>query len=84
LEKSILETEFYYDHALEIYKDVEDQFPDSAIWLTGHSLGGALASMVGSTGIKEITFTSLTGNKLAYLAFWTYRRSDICWCLYST
>jgi putative lipase involved disintegration of autophagic bodies len=65
LEKSILETEFYYDHALEIYKDVEDQFPDSAIWLTGHSLGGALASMVGQTfGVPTVTFES-PGDQLA-------------------
>lgn len=60
-----METEFYYDHALEIYKDVEDQFPDSAIWLTGHSLGGALASMVGQTfGVPTVTFES-PGDQLA-------------------
>ncbi|KAI8888525.1 alpha/beta-hydrolase [Backusella circina FSU 941] len=59
LEESTSKTEFYYDHAMEIYKDVADQFPDSAIWLSGHSLGGAVASMVGQTfGVPTVTFES--------------------------
>ena len=65
LEANILKTELYYDHALEIYKDVSDRYPDATIWLTGHSLGGALASMVGQTfGVPTVTFEA-PGDRLA-------------------
>ncbi|KAI8393286.1 Alpha/Beta hydrolase protein [Radiomyces spectabilis] len=65
IEKSILKHEQYYDHALEIFRDVSDQYPNATIWMTGHSLGGALASMVGQTyGIPTVTFES-PGDQLA-------------------
>ncbi|KAI9495065.1 Alpha/Beta hydrolase protein [Zychaea mexicana] len=65
LEKALLEHELYYDHALEIYKEVADRYRYATIWLTGHSLGGALASMVGATfGVPTVTFES-PGDQLA-------------------
>ena len=34
-------------------------FPDANIWLTGHSLGGALAALLGSTfGVPAVAFES--------------------------
>ena len=40
----------YYNLAQSIYVAIRDMFPPTvAIWLTGHSLGGALCSLVGLT-----------------------------------
>ncbi|ORY94077.1 Alpha/Beta hydrolase protein [Syncephalastrum racemosum] len=65
LEENLLHNELYYDHALEIYKDVSDRYPNATIWLTGHSLGGALASLVGLTfGVPTVTFEA-PGEQLA-------------------
>ncbi|CAG8560065.1 9676_t:CDS:2 [Funneliformis mosseae] len=36
----------YYNTALEIFKKVKEDFPNATIWLTGHSLGGSLASLL--------------------------------------
>ena len=41
------------------------QYENSTIWFTGHSLGGAVASMVGQTfGIPTVTF-EIPGDRLA-------------------
>ncbi|KAI8332654.1 Alpha/Beta hydrolase protein [Chlamydoabsidia padenii] len=65
VESNILKEELYYDHALEIYKDISDQYPDATIFLTGHSLGGALAALVGHTfGAPAVTFEA-PGERLA-------------------
>lgn len=45
--------------------DVSDRFPNATIWLTGHSLGGAVASLIGQTfGVPAVTFES-PGDRLA-------------------
>ncbi|KAI9013987.1 Alpha/Beta hydrolase protein [Phycomyces nitens] len=65
LETNIKNSELYYDNAMELYKEISDQYPDATIWLTGHSLGGALASMVGQTfGVPTVTF-EIPGDLLA-------------------
>ena len=46
-------------NARKIYKDVQFAYPNSKIYLTGHSLGGSLAQIVGSeTGAETITFSA--------------------------
>ncbi|AGO10036.1 AaceriAAR046Cp [[Ashbya] aceris (nom. inval.)] len=61
-EESCLESELrrkdrYYQAGLDMYKQVLAEFPDASIWLTGHSLGGALASLVARTyGVPAVTF----------------------------
>ncbi|KAI9486961.1 MAG: Alpha/Beta hydrolase protein [Benjaminiella poitrasii] len=65
LQKNIDQSELYYDHALDIYKDVYEQYKNSSIWITGHSLGGALASLVGQTfGVPTVTF-EIPGDRMA-------------------
>jgi lipase ATG15 len=59
LENEIISDKYYYHTALEIYYNVTEAYPNSTIWLTGHSLGGALASLIGLTfGVPTVTFES--------------------------
>ncbi|KAI8077894.1 Alpha/Beta hydrolase protein [Gilbertella persicaria] len=64
LQKKIQKSEFYYDSALNIIQEIQDKYKNSTVWITGHSLGGAVASMVGQTfGIPTVTF-EIPGDKL--------------------
>lgn len=59
LEKALRHPDKYYKAALDIYRNVSTLYPNSEIWVTGHSLGGALSSMVGRTyGVPVVTFES--------------------------
>ena len=54
-----MEDSVYYPVATTLFNNITYAYPDSNIWLTGHSLGGALASMLGLTfGVPAITFES--------------------------
>ena len=65
LERELRRKDRYYKAALDIFQQVELDYPNSTIWLTGHSLGGALASLVGRTfGLPVVTFES-PGDQLA-------------------
>lgn len=47
----------YYYAAQEIYRNVTKIYPDAAIWLTGHSLGGSTNSLVALTyGLPSVSF----------------------------
>ena len=49
----------------EIYQAVQDEYKNAKIWLTGHSLGGALASLVSQTlYVPTVTF-EIPGDRLA-------------------
>lgn len=59
LEKELLRKDRYYQAALDIYRNVTRLYDPAKtdIWVTGHSLGGALASLVGRTyGLPAVTF----------------------------
>jgi lipase ATG15 len=50
----------YYQAARELYANVTELYPDSNVWLTGHSLGGAVSSMLGLTyGVPAVTFEAV-------------------------
>lgn len=41
----------------DLYNNISYNYPNSQIWVTGHSLGGALASLIGYTfGVPGITY----------------------------
>ncbi|SCU77929.1 LANO_0A01640g1_1 [Lachancea nothofagi CBS 11611] len=57
LERELRRKDRYYKAVLNIYKEVAQKFPSSTIWVTGHSLGGSLASLLGRTyGLPVVAF----------------------------
>lgn len=50
----------YYEAARELYANVTEIYQDSNIWLVGHSLGGAVSSLLGLTyGLPAVTFEAV-------------------------
>lgn len=47
----------YYAAARHLYANVTELYPQSNVWLTGHSLGGSISSFLGMTyGVPTVTF----------------------------
>ncbi|KAK5056080.1 hypothetical protein LTR84_012631 [Exophiala bonariae] len=47
----------YYRAAVDLYTNVTEIYTDSNVWLVGHSLGGAVTSLLGLTfGLPTVTF----------------------------
>lgn len=58
--KALREENRYYAAARELYSNVTEMYPGSNIWLTGHSLGGAVTSFLGLTyGLPVVTFEAV-------------------------
>ncbi|CAJ2507002.1 Uu.00g081880.m01.CDS01 [Anthostomella pinea] len=58
--KALREENRYYQAARELYANVTELYPDSNIWVSGHSLGGAVSSFLGLTyGIPVVTFEAV-------------------------
>ncbi|KAK4123631.1 alpha/beta-hydrolase [Parathielavia appendiculata] len=50
----------YYQAARELYANVTELYPSSNVWITGHSLGGAVSSFLGLTyGVPVVTFQAV-------------------------
>ncbi|KJZ73386.1 hypothetical protein HIM_07180 [Hirsutella minnesotensis 3608] len=50
----------YYAAARELYSNVTELYPNANVWLTGHSLGGAVTSFLGLTyGLPVVTFEAV-------------------------
>lgn len=57
LERELYALDKYYKATLNIYRSVSKLYPNSQIWVTGHSLGGGLASLLGRTyGLPVVTY----------------------------
>ncbi|KAM0352406.1 hypothetical protein ACHAPU_002073 [Fusarium lateritium] len=58
--QALREENRYYGAARELYSNVTELYPDAQVWLTGHSLGGAVTSMLGMTyGLPVVTFEAV-------------------------
>ncbi|KAI9853454.1 MAG: putative lipase atg15 [Vezdaea acicularis] len=57
LGQSLRDENRYYHAAKELYSNVTERYPNSTIWLAGHSLGGSVSSLLGLTyGLPVIAF----------------------------
>ena len=57
LVKALRNENRYYRASIELYGNVTELYPDSNIWLAGHSLGGSVGSLLGMTfGLPTVTF----------------------------
>ncbi|RKF80830.1 putative lipase atg15 [Golovinomyces cichoracearum] len=60
LKDSMMKENRYYTAGRHLYKNVTELYPNSSIWLTGHSLGGSISSMIGLTyGAPVVTFEAV-------------------------
>lgn len=65
LENELRSKKAYYRAALDIYHNVTSMYPKSNILMVGHSLGGAIASLVAQTyALPAVTFQA-PGERLA-------------------
>lgn len=47
----------YYRASINLYSNVTKLYPNSNVWLSGHSLGGSVSSLLGMTfGLPTVTF----------------------------
>jgi len=65
LSDALIQDSLFYSVGVGIVNNLTALYPSSQIWLVGHSLGGALASLLGSTfGLPSVAFES-PGERLA-------------------
>ncbi|KAH6715469.1 Alpha/Beta hydrolase protein [Leptodontidium sp. MPI-SDFR-AT-0119] len=60
LKKSLKKENRYYAAARSLYSNVTAMYPDSEVWMSGHSLGGSVSAMIGLTyGKPVLTFQAV-------------------------
>ncbi|KAI1393900.1 alpha/beta-hydrolase [Hypoxylon trugodes] len=60
VKKALREENRYYQAARELYANVTELYPESNIWVAGHSLGGSVSSLLGLTyGLPVVTFEAV-------------------------
>jgi lipase ATG15 len=58
--EALYEEHRYYTAARELFTNVTELYPEANVWLAGHSLGGAVASLLGLTyGVPVVTFEAV-------------------------
>ncbi|RKP35025.1 Alpha/Beta hydrolase protein [Dimargaris cristalligena] len=65
LEDSLQSDDLYFQAAANLFLYVSDQYPQADIWLTGHSLGGSLAGLLGLTYGQPTVGFQAPGDRLA-------------------
>ncbi|GAD93803.1 autophagy related lipase Atg15 [Paecilomyces variotii No. 5] len=58
--EAMMDENRYYRAAIDLYSNVTAIYPGADVWLTGHSLGGAMTSLLGLTfGLPVVTFEAV-------------------------
>ncbi|KAJ3547454.1 hypothetical protein NMY22_g1643 [Coprinellus aureogranulatus] len=65
LEKALVDESLFYPIGTNLYNNLTYMYPESNVWIIGHSLGGALASLVGATFGNPVVAFESPGEKLA-------------------
>ncbi|TFK42284.1 alpha/beta-hydrolase [Crucibulum laeve] len=59
LSTALIQDSLFYSIGVTLVNDLRNIYPHANIWLVGHSLGGALASLLGATyGLPAVAFES--------------------------
>ncbi|KAF7363580.1 putative lipase ATG15 [Mycena sanguinolenta] len=65
LSKALIEDSLFYSVGMRLVNDVFFLYPTANVWLVGHSLGGSLAALLGTTyGLPAVAFEA-PGERLA-------------------
>ncbi|VDB96764.1 unnamed protein product [Peniophora sp. CBMAI 1063] len=65
LEDALTDESLFYPVGTNLYNNLTYMYPDANIWVIGHSLGGSLASLLGSTfGVPVVAFEA-PGERMA-------------------
>ncbi|KAG6897881.1 hypothetical protein C0992_009679 [Termitomyces sp. T32_za158] len=64
-ERSLIEDSLFYPTGINLYNNVSYMYPNANIWIVGHSLGGALASLIGVTFGAPVVAFEAPGERLA-------------------
>ncbi|KAM6504285.1 alpha/beta-hydrolase [Amanita muscaria] len=65
LEDALIEESLFYPIGTNLYNNLTYMYPDSNIWVIGHSMGGSLASLLGATFGPPVVAFEAPGEKLA-------------------
>ncbi|RDB26120.1 putative lipase ATG15 [Hypsizygus marmoreus] len=65
VEDALIGESLFYPIGTNLYNNLTYMYPDSTMWIIGHSMGGALASLLGATfGAPSVAFES-PGERMA-------------------
>ncbi|PKS10169.1 hypothetical protein jhhlp_001919 [Lomentospora prolificans] len=60
VKQALFDEHRYYTAGRELYSNITEMYPSSNVWLVGHSLGGAVSSLLGLTyGVPVVTFEAV-------------------------
>ncbi|KAF8842632.1 alpha/beta-hydrolase [Paxillus ammoniavirescens] len=65
VETALRDDDLYYSVAVDLYNNITSMYPNANIWVIGHSLGGALSSLIGTTFGAPVVAFEAPAEKLA-------------------
>ncbi|KAJ7024751.1 alpha/beta-hydrolase [Mycena alexandri] len=65
VEEALIDDSLFYPIGTNLFNNLTYMYPESDIWIIGHSLGGALASLLGATFGSPVVAFEAPGEKMA-------------------
>ncbi|KIJ63381.1 hypothetical protein HYDPIDRAFT_41212 [Hydnomerulius pinastri MD-312] len=65
VESSLLDDDLFYSVGVNLYNNITYMYPNANIWVVGHSLGGAISSLIGVTFGAPVVAFEAPAEKLA-------------------
>ncbi|KAI0029789.1 Alpha/Beta hydrolase protein [Vararia minispora EC-137] len=66
VERALVDESLFYTVGTNLYNNLTYMFPEANIWLIGHSLGGGLAALLGSTFGAPVVAFEAPGERMAH------------------